>query len=85
MNILRDMVRFLKRGNSLDRFLKLRHMFDSSARRAHSQPHENSNDVTVGENIVGSQQLEVQQIGTVLETNDEPELTNEEILSGKAT
>ncbi|KAF3339809.1 rho guanine nucleotide exchange factor 8 [Carex littledalei] len=78
------MVRFLKRGNSLDRFLKLRHMFDSSARRAHSQPHESSNDITVGENIVGSQQLEVQQIGTVLETNDGPELTKEEILSEMA-
>lgn len=58
-------------------------MFDHSARRVNSQPYESSNDVTVDENVLVSEQLEVQQMGTVLETNDEPEQTKEEMLLGK--
>jgi hypothetical protein len=78
------MVRFLKRGNSLDRFLKLRHMFDHSARRSHSQPYESRNDAMIDGNMLASQQLEVQQMTTLLEINDKPEQTKEEMLLGKA-
>jgi hypothetical protein len=59
-------------------------MFDHSARRSHSQPYESRNDAMIDGNMLASQQLEVQQMTALLEINDKPEQTKEEMLLGKA-
>ncbi|KAJ4787806.1 rop guanine nucleotide exchange factor-like protein [Rhynchospora pubera] len=74
------MVRFLKRGNSIDRFLKIRHMFDHSGRRSQSQTYTKGNGVTIDDSLFARQQLEVEQMAAVIDSDEEPEPTKEELL-----